>query len=297
MTDGCHNAREIDRRHARSLTAVLLAALFASSSGILVRQIEEASGWQVLFYRSLAFAGTVLIVILWRHRSRTGDAFRAVGWPGVIAAISLGSAFIAFIFSLLWTSVAEAVFILSSAPLFAALLGWLVLRERISAVMAAAMVVALAAIGLMLGTGRQGTTIDGAAAALVACLGYAGAIVALRFGRAVDMMPATCLSGVFAGLVCLVFVGDLAIGAHDLVVSLLLGSAQIGLQYILITVAARDVPAAQIALIMLIEVALAPLWVWIGVGEVPAPTTMIAGAVVVAAVAVQAGFNLRRDSV
>jgi drug/metabolite transporter (DMT)-like permease len=283
------------RFYALGLAAVLLAAIAASSAGILVRQIEDASGWQVLFYRSLAFALVVLVVVIGRHRSGTVAAFRAIGVPGLVAAISLGGAFIAFIFALLWTTVAEAVFILSSAPFFAALLARLALGEVVGAATWAAMAVALGGIAVIVGDGLGGGG-WGAAAALAACLGYAGAIVALRAGRHVDMMPATCLSGVFAGLVCLPFAGSLAIGGHDLAFALLLGSGQIGLQYILVTIAARHVPAAQIALLMLVEVALAPLWVWIGVGEVPSGHTLAGGAIVVAAVAAQAVHALRREA-
>jgi len=130
--------------------------------------------------------------------------------------------------------------------------------------------------------------------ALGACLGYAAAIVALRAGRDVDMMPATCLSGVFAMFVCAVLVGDFTIGARDLVLSLILGAGQIGLQYIMITISARVVPAAEIALIMLLEVVLAPLWVWIGVGETPGAMTLAGGGIVVAAVLGQTLIGLRQ---
>ena len=283
------------RGYAYGLAAILLAAIAASSAGILVRQIEVASGWQILFYRSLAFSLVVLVVVVGRHRSRTVAAFRAIGRPGLVAAISLGGAFIAFIFALLWTTVAEAVFILSCAPFFAALLGRMVLGEAVGGAMWAAMAIALGGIAVMVADGLGGGG-WGAAAALAACLGYAAAIVALRAGRGVDMMPATCLSGVFAGLVCLPFVGSLAIGGHDLVFALVLGSGQIGLQYILVTIAARHVPAAQIALLMLVEVALAPLWVWIGIGEVPSGHTLAGGAIVAVAVAAQAVHALRRGT-
>jgi len=293
--DGTGWASGRGRGHAFGLAAVLLAAVAASSAGILLRQIEAANGWQVLFYRSLAFALVVFVVVVSRHRAGTIAAFRAIGALGLVAAISLGGTFIAFIFALLWTTVAEAVFILSSAPFFAALLGRLVLGETVAAVTWAAMAVALGSIAVMVAGGLGGSG-WGAAAALAACIGYAGAIVALRAGRGVDMMPATCLSGAFAGLVCLPFAGSLAIGGHDLVFALLLGSGQIGLQYILVTIAARHVPAAQIALLMLVEVALAPLWVWIGVGEVPDVYTLAGGTVVVAAVTAQSIHVLRREA-
>ena len=68
---------------------------------------------------------------------------------------------------------------------------------------------------------------------------------------------------------------------------------QIGLQYILITIAARAVPAAEITLLMLLEVIAAPVWVWLAFGETPALLTLLGGVVVLAAVAVQAVSALR----
>jgi drug/metabolite transporter (DMT)-like permease len=283
-----------DRRYLMGLAGVLLAALAASSAGILLRQIEAADGWQILFYRSLAFVAVLLSYIVAQRRRDTLRAFLAIGWPGLVVALALGGAFIAFIFAMLLTTVAQAVFILSAAPFFAALLGLLFLRERVAPLTWISMAAALAGIGVMMGPDLGGgSAFLGSLVALAACLGYAAAIVALRAGRRVDMMPATCLAGVFAGGVCFFLADDLAIGGRDLTFALLLGSAQIGLQYLLITLSARHVPAAQIALVMLVEVVLAPLWVWLGVGEAPSPATLLGGAIVLAAVLAQTLHALR----
>jgi drug/metabolite transporter (DMT)-like permease len=67
----------------------------------------------------------------------------------------------------------------------------------------------------------------------------------------------------------------------------LLGAGQIGVGLILLTIGARLIPAAQVALISLLEVVLGPLWVWLAVGEQPAVATLIGGAIVVAAVVLQ----------
>ena len=287
-----------DRRYLLGLAGVLLAALAASSAGILLRQIESADGWQILFYRSLAFVAVLFVYIVAQRRRDTIGAFLAIGWPGVMVALALGGAFIAFIFSMLLTTVAQAVFILSASPFFAALLGLVFLRERVAVLTWISMTVALVGIGVMmsqdlLSSGVSRSALAGSLVALAACLGYAAAIVALRAGRQVDMMPATCLAGVFAGGVCFLLASDLAIGGRDLAFALLLGSAQIGLQYLLITLSSRHVPAAQITLVMLIEVVLAPLWVWLGVGEAPSSATLLGGAIVLAAVLAQTLSGLR----
>lgn len=304
-TTAAKGAAAGDRRYLLGLAGVLLAALAASSAGILLRQIETADGWQILFYRSLAFVAVLLVYICAQRRRDTLRAFLAIGWPGVVVALALGGAFIAFILSMLLTTVAQAVFILSASPFFAALLSLLFLRERVAPITWISMTVALTGIGVMMGQDLFSASVSGGVSrgalagslvALAACLGYAAAIVALRAGRRVDMMPATCLAGVFAGLVCFLLTDDLAIGGRDLAFALLLGSAQIGLQYLLITLSSRHVPAAQITLVMLVEVVLAPLWVWLGIGEAPSSATLFGGAIVVAAVLAQTLFGLQTPS-
>jgi len=279
------------------LAAVILAALCASSAGILLRHIETADGWQILFYRSVSFSLLLLLTVVLRRRGESLAAFRAIGRWGLAVAFCLGGAFIAFVFALLWTSVARAVLILAVAPFVAALLGRLLLGERVAAGSWLAMLAAAAGVAIMLFGGGSAADpaatpesasdvlpILGALMAIIACIGYAFSIVSLRAGRHSDMMPATCLAGVFAFAVSAFFAAPpWPISAHDLTLALLLGAGQIGLQYLLITLAARWVPAAEIALLMLLEIVLAPVWVWIGVGEVPTAATLTGGALVLAA--------------
>ena len=78
------------------------------------------------------------------------------------------------------------------------------------------------------------------------------------------------------------------LGVPEVLWLALFGAGQIGLGLILLTIGARLIPAAQVALISLLEVVLGPLWVWLAVGERPSLPTVIGGAIVVAAVVLQA---------
>lgn len=275
-----------DRR--LGLLYALLAALCASSAGLLLRHVESADGWTILFYRSISFALVVLLFAAVRQGRRLPQAFRAIGRPGVIVAVALGGAFIAFVFAMLHTTVANAVAVLSVAPMVAGLFGWLILHERPHPLSWAAMALAAAGVALTVADGLALGGGLGLLFAAAACLGYAGAIVALRAGRDRDMTPAVVLSGVVSFGVCLIAADTFTIGPVDLVLALLLGSIQIGLQYILITLAARRTSASDIALTMILEVTLAPLWVWIFVGEAVAALTLAGGGAVLAALALNA---------
>ena len=103
---------------------VMLAGVCLSSSGLVLRLIEQADGWQILFYRSVVFSFTVFVFLCWHYRSgpRLRSAFWEIGWQGLVVAVSLGLGFAGYIFAIIHTTVANVVFTLSTGPVFAALL-------------------------------------------------------------------------------------------------------------------------------------------------------------------------------
>jgi drug/metabolite transporter (DMT)-like permease len=84
------------------------------------------------------------------------------------------------------------------------------------------------------------------------------------------------------------------VGGQDLGLLVALGVGQIGLGFVFLTIGGRLIPAAEVALITLLEIVLGPLWVWIFLAEQPGAATIAGGAVVLAAVAMQAVAEQRR---
>jgi len=280
--------------YGRGVAMVLLAGVCLSSGGLLVRSIEAADGWQILFYRAVAFTLTAFSFTLWRHRGRWPSAYLAIGWPGLIGAVALGIGFAAYLFALLHTTVANLAFILSAGPFCAALLGWLVLRERVPLFTWLAMTVALGGIALMLLDGLGGGQMTGNLIALIAPLTFAVMLIAIRFRADRDMTPILPLAGVVAALLALPMVESFQLSPRDLVLALLLGSVQIGAGFILITLGARWVPAAQVALLSLTETVLAPTWVWLLFDERPTTLAFVGGLIVLGAVVGEGLRGLRR---
>ncbi len=262
---------------------------------MLLRHVEAADGWTVVFYRSLAFVATMAVFIVWRHGRRSAAAFRDIGRPGLGVAVFLGAAFMLFIFALLNTTVANAVFTVSLSPFFAALFAWLVLREAVRPATLGTMVLALIGVGFMFGDGLEAGTWLGTALAFVCCLCYSAGLVSMRGGRARDMLPAVCLAGVVSAVIAGLTAEDLTIGGRDLGIAIALGVVQLAFQYILVTRATRDVPAAEVALVGRLALIMAPLWVWLTVGEVPGRLTLVGGVIILGAVMVHGVLALRRQ--
>jgi drug/metabolite transporter (DMT)-like permease len=118
-------------------------------------------------------------------------------------------------------------------------------------------------------------------------LSFAIAIVITRRHRHVSMAPATCLAQLLLLLVFASFADPGEVGGRDLGLLMLLGGVQMGIGLALFTIGARLIPAAEVALITLLEVVLGPLWVWLFLSEEAGAATLVGGAIVIVAVALQ----------
>ena len=280
--------------HRIALICLFLATLFTSTAGVLVRWIEAADGWTVLFWRAAFFVATLSLWVALRYGRRLPRVVRGTGWPGIAMAVAFALATVTFIFALIETSVAKVALINGSVPFIAALLGWLILGERVARATVAFMVLAFAGIALMVGSELAGGSLAGDALAFACSLFTAVMYVAIRRRTAVDMVPAILGAGLLVMLVALPFADPLAISRHDLMVCALLGCLQLGVQYILVAWGTRHVPAAEAALTARMTIVLAPLWAWLGVGEVPSEPTFWGGALVVAAILGNGLWSLHR---
>ncbi len=280
-------------RYPVGVAMVLTAGVCLSVGGLIVRFMEAADGWQIMFYRSTAAVVTFLVYLAVRYRGRLVEPFRAIGGRGLAVAALLGGGSICYVFALLSTTVANVVLILSATPLFTAALAWFTLGERVRARTWIAMSAAVLGIGLMVVDGVAAGRLLGSLLAFAVVASFAGMIVIIRRGKETDMVPATCL-GAAVGSVAALFMADgLAVSTHDLALALFMGVGQFAAAFLLITIGTRYVPAAEVPLLALTETVLAPMWVWIFVGEVPSPLIFGGGGIVVAAVVSQAILGLR----
>ena len=278
-------AVEGSRRQRRGQIYVALAAVAWSTAGVLQRQLTLDTSTQV--FGRAAFGGAALFVfVALSERGRVTQAFRSVGLAGVAVALCVATAAGSFIAALNHSSVARVLFILAVAPVLAALFARIALGEPITRRTVIAMAVALAGLTLMLGAPGEGS-LAGDGLSFLAALAFALSIVITRWRHDVSMAPATCLSQVILLVVFLPFASPGEIGGDDVVWLAALGIGQIALGLVLFTVGARLIPAAQVGLITLLEVVLAPVWVWLALDERPSTLTLIGGAIVIGAIVIQ----------
>jgi drug/metabolite transporter (DMT)-like permease len=274
--------RQGDARRGRLYVA--LAAIAWSTAGLFQRELTVNLGTQLAGRALFAMLGIGVFIVA-TERGRTLAAFRAIGRPGLAIAALMAVSSGAFIAALNYTSVANVLFLQGLAPVLAAVFGMAV-GERVERRTWIAMAVAVSGVAVMVG-GPSRPSALGFALSLLMSVSFAGVIVITRHQRQVSMAPATWLSQALVFVFAAPFASASEVGPKDLALLAGLGVTQIGLGLIFLTIGARLIPAAEVALITLLEIVLGPLWVWIALGEQPSATTLAGGAIVLAAVVIQ----------
>jgi drug/metabolite transporter, DME family len=265
------------------------ATMLWSCQGLIFRQIAVADPWAILFWRSAGMVPVVAAFVIW-----TGGVRRlyAIGAAGVVGALGLILAFGGAVYAIQSTSIANAVFLFSASPFITALLGWAVLGERVRGRTWASIAVAAVGIAVMMQGGLDRGALAGNLAALISATGFAVFTVTLRRAGLADPMPIVLLGGIFSVVAGAVMAGaagaTLVVPLGDLGWSLFMGAVTLAGGMVLYTLGSRVVPAAELTLISLLEVMLAPLLVWLVLGEGASRATMIGGVFVLAAVLMNA---------
>ena len=279
--------------YRRGILQLVASGFFLSTSGIALRIIEQAGGWQILFYRSLALSVTILLILVFQKGSRVFDEFRGLEWNDYLLALFLGSGFVAYVFALLYNTVANALFIFSCAPFVAGFLGWILLGERVATRTWFAIGGAMAGLTVMVGSELAVSRYLGTLIALWIPIAYAASIIVIRSSKRENMLAALCLAGLVSGGLSAIFVTDYALTRQDLIISLYLGVFQAGVGFTLVVLGTRYIPAAQVGLLAMVEPVLAPIWVWMGVGEVPGLATIVGGAIIFSAITIDGILNIK----
>jgi drug/metabolite transporter (DMT)-like permease len=252
--------------------------------GLIMRLIVDATGFQILFYRSLTISLVVIIFSCIITKSNPLVFLKKLDKFDLTMGVSLSLAFATYVFSMLYTSVASTLFILSVTPFLAAIIAWLWLREKPRKIVWFTMIAATIGVALMVNDGiTQGKTY-GNFLALLSALFFALALVIARYSAKENVLGGTFLGGAFACLIgflaAIYFKQGLIISQYDLSLSLFMGAFTIGLGITLVTTGTPFVPAAEVSLLVLVESVLGPVWVWLILSEAMSKLEIIGGLII-----------------
>ena len=265
----------------------LLAGLCLSFGGPLIRSFEGASPWQILFWRSIFFVLAICVFLFLNYKKESINVVKKAGFAGILGGFFLSTSFVGYIIGITETTIANVVFIISSQTLFLAVFGYFFLKEKISLITLASIVLAMTGVLVMVGNSLTPGELSGNLAAFTMPITFAVLIMIVRKFPTVDMVPAQFVAGVSSCLIGFLLSTKIMISPNDIFLGFLAGFFQVGFGFIFITIGARTTPSAMVGIIMLSESVLGPIWAFLFVSERPSIFGLVGGAIILFAVLLQ----------
>ena len=259
---------------------LILAALLFSTGGAAIK-LSTLSSWQIAGLRS-GIAALFLAAMM--------PAWRRPGGRSLLVGCAYGATMILFVAANTLTSASSAIFLQSTAPIYALVLAPLLLREPFRRTdIAMALILAGGASLILLGGERAVATAPspgaGNVAAALSGVTWALTVMGLRWlSRAStgSAGSAVILGNALALLFCLPFALPLRAAAPlDWGIVAYLGVFQIGLAYICLVRGVAGTRAFVAALFLVIEPVVGTLLAWAVHGEVPGAAAALGSTVIV----------------
>jgi drug/metabolite transporter (DMT)-like permease len=268
---------------SKGILISLLGVFVLSPDGLIIR-ILGLDNATLLFYRGAFSAIAIFVLLLLYYRKRFLSVVLGIGWVGILNGFMFAITNITFVNSIQLTSVANTILILSSAPVFAAILSLIILKENqkpLTWLIISISFVAIFIIGL--GTyGSGGFLGDIIALGCAVSTGFSAVLARLKKNS--DLVPSIIVGSILTALYALASSPISAVDSTQLIYLSLQCLLLIPLAYALITIAPRFTSSAEVQLVFLLESILGPLWVWIVISETPPINTIIGGSLLLASV-------------
>lgn len=282
----------------RGALLVFGSALVWSFGGAIARFLSVTDSWTIVFWRSLFAAAFLFGFMLWRNGLQGArQRFLAMGIPGIGVALCFATASSSFVVALAYTTVANILLMQAGVPLLAALMSYVLFRERVSTATWIAIAAVIGGVAIMVSDSVSGQVSPiGDGLALLIALAFASATVITRRHANIAMMPAVCTGTLFAAALAAAMASRFQVSTADTVLLFLFGAFNLGLGMALFVTGVRLLPSALAALIGTAEPVLGPLWVWLVHGEVPVARTLVGGAVVFLALVAHLSWQFRQQN-
>ena len=281
-------------RRGYAVGLMISSSVAISFTGLIVRHLD-VDPMVMNFYRALSLMVAMVLIVVVKYRRMAIFSVIRIGWPGVLGAVMLTMAAISFLQSMTHTTVANTLFILGAIPFLTAGLAWIALRERPSRMTLGTMFVAFSGITIMLGEGFGSGSAYGNLMALVTAFCFSIYAVIVRRNRHIDMLPTILISTILIMAVAGITEHDtLGISKNDFLLCIFWGGILSGFTSVCFIVASRYITAAEVTLLMLLEFALGPIWVWLVIHEQPSMETIIGGIVIISTIAVHSFLALKK---
>ncbi|WP_432471515.1 DMT family transporter [Amphritea sp. HPY] len=260
----------------------LVGALLLTPDALILRWVAIDHS-EVLLWRGVFFSLGFALIVLLRHRTKALRAIVSAGWPGLVSGFFFAMNTYFYTQALQQTGAAAAMMIISTAPVFAAVIAWFWLKEQVSLTVGLTIAMTLLGMAIIVSDDTGVNSLTGNLMAIGCAL-----FMALNFNWARRFAPRDITPGlIFGGLIILAFGWldtDTVIARHEEIGAMFVSAAiAMPIGFVLLQIAPRYISATEVSLFLLLESIIAPVWVWIGLGEEPSEMTFLGSAVVILA--------------
>lgn len=299
--------------HTQAVFLMVAVTLMWSIAGVVSRQMQSATGFEVTFWRSAFTALSLLVILpLWRASERSRGITPASQASGMlerhwgilprsrvfwVSGACWSVMFTAFMLALTFTTVANVLVVMSAGPLFTALVARVFIGQRLP--LRTWLAIGAAGLGIvyMYGSQMWSAFTDPAANASglvlgslsALCVPVAGAINwtvvqrSQQHGESIDLVPAVLVGAILSSAATLVPALPFAATGRDIAWLAMLGLVQLAIPCALAVVCARSLKAPEVSLLALLEVIFGIVWAWLWANETPGREVLLGGSVVIAA--------------
>lgn len=270
--------------HLKGLLMTVFAVIILSPDSVLIRLVEDASpevdSWTVLFWRGLLYAVGVSLLVFIKYRSKTIKEFQNIGKGGLLIGFFSGISTGTFVFAIVYTSIANALVIISTGPIMIAIVSWFLLKEKSSLITWASMIIVFIGIYIVMSGNFGGDKLVGDLFALATAVMMGFTFTLTRKYKTINMVPVNAIGGVIAAFIAFIMANKIAVPIEVFKYVLAMG-AILSISFSLITIAPRYMPAAEVGMIMPLETVLGTLIAWYVINEEPTANAIIGGSIVI----------------
>ena len=270
--------------HLKGLLMTVFAVIILSPDSVLIRLVEDASpevdSWTVLFWRGLLYAVGVSFLVFIKYRSKTIKEFQNIGKGGLLIGFFSGISTGTFVFAIVYTSIANALVIISTGPIMIAIVSWFLLKEKSSLITWASMIIVFIGIYIVMSGNFGGDKLVGDLFALATAVMMGFTFTLTRKYKTINMVPVNAIGGVIAAFIAYIMANKIAVPIEVFKYVLAMGTI-LSISFSLITIAPRYMPAAEVGMIMPLETVLGTLIAWYVINEEPTANALIGGSIVI----------------
>ena len=271
-----------------------VAVMFITPDSLFIR-LSNIDTWGLVFYRGIIPFLTVFLGMLLIYKLNFFKIFINSGIHGLIYVITFSITNITFVVSIQNTNVANTLVMIATAPMLSAVLSAIFLKEPTDKKTLISIIITFISVIYIFFDSFKLGNVYGDVLGFVTAIGLAIGAVTIRSAKSKNLVPAAVVGKLFVGTFALFFIESFVLENRDLIIVPLMCILCVAIPFVLVTIAPRFIPAAEVNLFFLLETIIGPIWVWLIIKEQPTTETLIGGIVIIITIAIHSFLKLKNN--